>query len=279
MELDIRLIAFDLDDTALDTEKQLRPEVAEALAEAARQGCEILPATGRMLNGIPEAVLAIPGIHYAITSNGAKIYTLPQQRTIYSDCFEKAQALQLLQSALQCGGFVSVFMGGVSYTPCPNTDMLQDIVSPAVLHYLKSSRIYTPNLTALIESSEEPVEKLTLNFSSEAERKRARQLFTDRGGLSISSSMGLNIELNAPGVDKGRALLWLMQRLGIPKAQVMAVGDSDNDVAMLQAAGHGVAMGSASKAIRSLANAVAPSAEEAGLAHAVRQVLQPRPLP
>ena len=50
------------------------------------------------------------------------------------------------------------------------------------------------------------------------------------------------LEFVAPGVSKGRAVAWLAHRAGIPMGQVMAIGDSLNDVEMIGDAGHGAAM-------------------------------------
>ena len=74
----IRLIAVDLDGTVLNDRKQLTPRTAAALTEAAARGVEIVPATGRTAAGLPAELLALPGVHYAITSNGARMMDLPR---------------------------------------------------------------------------------------------------------------------------------------------------------------------------------------------------------
>jgi len=68
------------------------------------------------------------------------------------------------------------------------------------------------------------------------------------------------------GVDKGDALSWLAERLGIPAEDVLAVGDSDNDISMLAWAGSGVAMGGARQGVVEVADWVAPGLEEHGAA-------------
>ena len=72
----IRLIAVDLDGTVLDDRKQLTPRTLEALRAAGRQGVLIVPATGRTHAGLPPELLALPGVRYAITSNGARVMDL-----------------------------------------------------------------------------------------------------------------------------------------------------------------------------------------------------------
>ena len=72
----IRLIAVDLDGTLLNDQKEMTPRTRAALEAASAQGVEIVPATGRTVAGLPADLLAIGGVHYAITANGARMMDL-----------------------------------------------------------------------------------------------------------------------------------------------------------------------------------------------------------
>ena len=89
-------------------------------------------------------------------------------------------------------------------------------------------------------------------------------------GVEISSSWIDNLELNPKGVNKGTALRELAERLHIPMAQVMALGDNDNDIPMLREAAYGVAMGNATPGARSAAAYVTLPCSEDGVAAAIR---------
>ena len=79
-----------------------------------------------------------------------------------------------------------------------------------------------------------------------------------------------NIEVNRAGTDKARALTALADHLGIPMSAVLAVGDSDNDLGMLRAAGLGVAMSNAPAHVQAAADAVSPRPNtENGLADVI----------
>lgn len=82
-----------------------------------------------------------------------------------------------------------------------------------------------------------------------------------------------NIEVNRRGVSKGRALEALAARLGCGLQNVMAVGDSDNDLSMLRMAGLGVAMGNAPEHIRAAADAVTADNKADGAARAIEKWL------
>ena len=72
----IQLAALDLDGTLLDRTSRITPRTLDALAAAIRRGVVVLPATGRGLSALPRVVAAIPGVRYALTSNGAAVWDL-----------------------------------------------------------------------------------------------------------------------------------------------------------------------------------------------------------
>ena len=105
-------------------------------------------------------------------------------------------------------------------------------------------------------------------FVSEAERDRAWDAVRDIP-CDIVVSAADNLELTEPGVNKGASLAGLMERLGLVPEEVMAIGDSGNDVSMLSYAGLPAAMGNADPQLKALAKLVLPTNEEDGVAWAL----------
>jgi hydroxymethylpyrimidine pyrophosphatase-like HAD family hydrolase len=93
------------------------------------------------------------------------------------------------------------------------------------------------------------------------------------GRLTVLRSHTLFGELTPLGISKGAALKTLAARLGIPREQVIAIGDHENDLPMITWAGLGLAMGNAIPAVRAAAAAVIPSVDEAGVAWAINQYI------
>lgn len=89
--------------------------------------------------------------------------------------------------------------------------------------------------------------------------------------MELASSLPRNMEVNAPGVTKGSGLLALAAHLGLTRAQTMAVGDSGNDRAMIEAAGLGVAMGNATDDIRKIADVTTDDNNHDGVAVAIEK--------
>ena len=82
-----------------------------------------------------------------------------------------------------------------------------------------------------------------------------------------------NIEINRRGVNKGQGLRWLAKELGCTMENLAAIGDSDNDLTMLRAAGLGIAMANSRKNVRLAADAVTGSNTENGVAQAIERYI------
>ena len=86
--MDIRLIALDLDGTVFDDKKNISPRTLAAMQAALDKGIAVVPATGRTVEGVPEQFLNLPGVRYALTSNGATVADLQTGETLVSQCFD-----------------------------------------------------------------------------------------------------------------------------------------------------------------------------------------------
>ena len=100
---------------------------------------------------------------------------------------------------------------------------------------------------------------------------QARETFG--GDLDVTISHPEYLEFTAPGVNKGAALEWLAARLNIPLAATMAIGDQHNDLEMVLAAGHGVAMHGAPEPVQRAARHLAPPSEEDGAARMIERLI------
>lgn len=269
---DIRLVALDLDGTLFTDQKTITPRTLAALAEALRRGVTVAPATGRPATGLPDALLALPGLRYALTSNGARVWDLAQNAPVAEFLMQKAQAEAALRVLEGYDCVTDLFVQGRRMSIASQLARMERIISPAMLAYMRSTRTEVEDIYAYLAASPALPEKVSVVFAQNAQRAEAWQRLEGLGlGLVLSSSLDKNLEINAPGVTKGRGLLALARHLGLAKHQLMACGDSGNDLAMLEAAGLGVAMGNAEPAVKAAAGYITASNEEDGVALAVER--------
>ena len=273
MRKDIRIIGLDLDDTTFNREKIITPRVRQAIAAAIAKGIKVLPATGRPLKGIPEEVWSLPGLEYALTSNGAHVFELAGETTLHSDCFSAKSALELIEIVRTLDCYPAVYINGEAFAEPQDLSPIKDQVSPEIFRYFKDSRIKIPSFEKLIKESAHPVEKVTLYFPDKQERDRGRALFESRSDTCVTSSIENNLEVNTATANKGSGLLALGRKLGFDATQIMGIGDSDNDIEMLKTVGFGVAMGNAADNVKAVADHVTLSCEEDGVAIAIESIL------
>ena len=263
-----KLIALDLDGTLLTYEKQITPRTYAALETAAAQGHFIVPATGRALNALPQVVRALPFVRYAITINGACVSDTRTGEKLLRCEIDRDRALALIDfaKAYDCmydcywddtGWSERAFLERIDYY---NTD-------EAVKKLILQTRRPVDDLIEKVRTEMDAVQKVQLCFRSIPERDAAwtdiAKAFPD---IAVTASFQNNMELNHRMATKGNALCFLARHLGIDIADTIAFGDSSNDLAMLQAAGTGVAMGNASKAVQAVCRAVTDTNENDGIA-------------
>ena len=119
------------------------------------------------------------------------------------------------------------------------------------------------------------LEKINMPYLTPEQKAEIKAWLAQRYGDRVRavSTMECNLELTDREGSKGAALAALCQMLNIPTAQVMALGDADNDIGMLQTAGIGVAMSNAIPEVQAAADWITLSNEEDGVAHAIHSLL------
>lgn len=270
----IRLVALDLDGTVFNDAKQLTPRTLQALTEAGRRGVAIVPATGRTITGVPAELLALPGVRYAITANGARVLDLADGSCLCQLYIPLETALAAYDILCRYDCLIDIFQDGQGYTTAANVAAAPDYVPANLIPYVTTSRLVLPDMRAFLAQQAHGIEKFTMFFRREEERQAAwREL--EQLDLVVVSSLPLNMELNAAGVNKGSGLLQLAQVLGLPVGSLMACGDGGNDLEMVREAGLGVAMANAVDSVKAAADFITLSNNEDGVAYAVEKFVLP----
>lgn len=238
-KLNVKLIAFDLDDTLLNKETKITPRTLKAVQNAAEKGIYIVLCSGRAENGILPYVRAlnIAGSQqgrYLIAFNGASIFDLHTRQQIYTNKVDVDILKFVYQEAKSRGMPSVVYEPSVLYSWQDSEWARMD----AKLCNLKFQQV---------ENFEEMLEKgyPKMLVPSDPEKvKELKEFLCSKleGRADIFISKPFFLEVMSHGVGKGSSILRLADLLGIPHEQTMAFGDSMNDESMLRACGYGVAM-------------------------------------
>ena len=276
----ILLAALDLDGTLLNSNGEVSPCTQKVLSEASDRGVVVIPATGRPLASLPPEVAQLPGIRYAITSNGAAVWDmgtdpLSAVYSRYSDatqrsthepvllerhCLPPETAREVFALYREYHGPLSIFSDGRSYLDGAGMALFQD---RHIQRHSTEARQPDDGRTHVVRDLDEwmsrhahEVEKFCMFFDSIEIAQAALVRFRAFPGIEAVQGAPDNVEVTAAGVDKGTALLALADWLGIPREATLAIGDSDNDRAMLARAGVAAVMANALPEIRALGDIV-----------------------
>ena len=228
----IRMIALDLDDTTLRTDKSMAERTEKALAGAAEQGVIVVVSTGRVLNSLPDNVKSVPGIRFVINSNGACINDLETGETLYKNFLDPEKVGQIIDLLAQYDFPVEVFTGGEAYMNESDYNKIKQNPSKyRSAEYILWSRRPVPDVLELLRLNADIIENISVNFRKPEEKNRMRELLAEIGGITVTSSVYYNIEIGGPNTSKAEALRVLMKRFGISAEELMACGDSPHDAA------------------------------------------------
>ena len=270
--MEIRLIALDLDGTLLNSAKKITDHTLNVLERAAKKGLYIVPSTGRSVSGIPNILTDLSFIHYALTLNGAVVVNIKTKEIIHECVYTFDEALYLWDLIQKYDALPDCSINGELYMEQQTFLKLPDYTNdPKRIILMKQTRKETDNIRKMLLQENAASAKMNLLFADSGIRQKARQELEQLPFVDVSSSLDSNLELNRKGGNKGNGLKKLTEHLGLRMDEVMACGDSDNDITMIEAAGLGIAMANAVPKILNIANAVTLSNDEDGVAYAIEK--------
>lgn len=269
---DIKIIALDLDGTLLNSKKEISERTKNALRSAAEKGVEIVPTTGRLYAAMPDSVRNLDFIHYSVNVNGATVFDLRKKKTIINIGMDVEYSCRVMSLIDKYDVIYDCYIDDIGYMNAEFINKADQYVDPTFLKLVKDFRVPVEELKAHISALNKPVHKIQLmKRNPDYIHEVYLDLMKNFPEADITSSIKDNIEICAKHANKGESLLKLGDYLGIPRECIMACGDGGNDVNMLKHAGFAVAMENGIKQIKEIADYVAPSCDEDGVAEAVEK--------
>ncbi|MCY8486462.1 phosphoglycolate phosphatase [Bacillus atrophaeus] len=239
-EVDIKLIAIDMDGTLLNDEQLISEGNRQAIREAEDKGVYVVISTGRTLMTCRELAESLKLSSYLITANGSEIwdseFNLVERQLLHTDHIQMMWDLKNKHNTNFWASTVDKVWRG---------EFPESITDHEWLKFgfdIEDDDIRNEVLTELKKNKE----------------------------LEITNSSPTNIEVNALGINKAAALAKVSEKLGFTMENVMAMGDSLNDIAMIEKAGVGIAMGNAQDILKETADWVTDTNIEDGVAKAIR---------
>ena len=261
----IRMIALDVDGTLLTSRGELTGETVRAIRAAREKGVKVVLCTGR---SAPEAVwlTGLAGCDdRAVCLGGAAVADMTDGRHLRRWDIPDGLAADVLEILRDKPLACMVFAGEVNLLDPYSARFFRETYPfPAYL----DTTVEAQDISSWLKVHRQPLTKIHAEGAPELFPPLLEKL-RKLPGLTLTSSGRGNFEVLADGADKGKALCLLGQEWGISPEETAAIGDSDNDLAMLRAVGCPVAMGNASDGVKAVCAMVTDSNDRDGVAKAI----------
>lgn len=264
------MIALDMDGTVLNEAKVIDEETRSAIHQALEKGVEIVFCTGRSLSEMKDILVEFPDMHYLCGESGAFVYALQTQEILHQDLIPQEVAEELKKAAQGRQIMPCVFSNGVCYVN--EGDVSRMTLYQMGQYQSAYEKICTPvkDVLKLMTEERRPMEKINFYHTSESARLETRNYLENLGlEAEMVDSETSSLECSPKGVSKASGLHYLCEKLGITMEETVMVGDADNDIAALKAAGLAIAMGNAREHVKKICDMVVADNNHQGCAQAI----------
>ena len=260
-----KLICSDLDDTLLNSDGVVLPSVVDSVHRYEKRGGKFCIVTGRMTAGaLP--VARMMDIHgEIITFQGASITDIDSGRTLFSETIPTKDAVTIGEYLEERGIYYQTYIGDKFFTAVKN----DFTVLYGKLSFAEFVETGIPLSRYLSENEIEPPKMLIME-QPEKIAAIQRELIQKFGkDFLINTSKPFIIEIIPRSVNKAFAVERLAKKYGIRREEVVCVGDSENDLPMIEYAGVGAVVDNAPDFVKKRADYIAPSCDEGGLGRVI----------
>lgn len=273
-----RLLALDLDGTALRSDGSLSEYSKRAFMDAHEAGIHIVVSSGRSFRSLPEEILSLPCMEYAITSNGAVIYDINNKKQLQVFYLKEEAVEELLRIAEEAKVTAEGFINGVPYADFDYVEHPEKFgAGLRAAAYVRRTRRPVSDIFSFLRSHRRELESLDLITCDPLKKEQLRAwIQREVRDIYLTSSTPMLLEVSDAHGGKASGLRFLAEYLGIPKKETAAFGNAENDLDMMVWAGQGVAVANAPEDVRAQADEVTASNDEDGVGHWIRRYLEER---
>lgn len=263
-----KAIFCDFDGTIYTEDHRISQVNKDTIAQYVKKGGKFIVSTGRLFSAIYPKLVEMNLDGDVIVYQGAGVYDIKTKTQIFGQYFKREQAVKALEYVESLGDeYVPiVYIDDICHCREFN-DYVKEFVTICNIGY-KETNI---PLSQYVKQSEHlPVKVLVLMDSKycDAFSEEGIRRFPD---LAFMRSHSFIVEIMTKGIDKGLAVKWLCDKYGINTEDTISLGDSENDIAMIKTAGLGVAMANAMPKVKEVADYIADSNDNDGVAKVIQK--------
>lgn len=264
-----KLLAIDLDGTLLKNDKTISENNCKAINKAIQKGIKVVLATGRPIDGIRkyiEKLNLLDKDDFSVAFNGAAVQNNKTKEIIYREILNKFDLNYLYNLSKELGVNIHVLTKDGCITPKSSKySIYESKLNDIPLKILDFNKINDNiNLIKIMMIDEE-------NILDSAIKKFPKDIYEK---YTVLRSEPFFLEFLNKNTNKAQGIKKIAERFNIKKDEIICVGDSGNDVHMIEYAGLGVAMGNAKKELKKIANYITDTNENDGVAKVIKKFIE-----
>ena len=262
MRKKIKLVVTDIDGTLMPINGNLPSPVKETFEKLQKKGIKVVLATGRMYPAAEpvrqELKLDTPIICY----QGAMIRD--ENNIYFEQNVPKQIAAEIIQHIRSYNAHTNLYL---------RDRLIVENDDKYIKEYAGDRDLKYEVVSDLLDVVNDATKLLAIHEDSGLVTKIRDDMIKTYPNLNIVKSTDYYCEFVNPNADKGLAIKFLAEKWGIKQDEILAIGDQDNDIRMLQAAGTSVAMGNGSENIKKIADHICPTVSEYGFKTAMEELV------
>lgn len=265
-----RLLVMDMDGTLLNDDGFISKKNMEYIELARQAGVKVVLATGRLLASADYFANRLNLSGPIISSNGALIVDGTGE-IIHNRSLKDSEVLEVSRCAEKLGVYYHLYGREKIY--------IKDF-SEEILKYYRDSngkfqvRIQEfKNIENIINEENIQITKILFKEGDEEKRKLLYENLKKIKGIDITSSWHDNLEVLSCGVSKGAALKFLTEKYNLDREAIIAIGDNENDLSMIEYAGLGVSVANGVELLKEKADYITSSNEEDGISEVIKKFI------
>lgn len=265
-----KLVAIDMDGTLLNNNNEVSERTRKAIDKAKEKGVHIVISTGRVLKSALYYGKSLNLRAPIIACNGA-IIADESDNIIYKNSIDKNLIKSIIDIAKERNIYYHFYDESRFYSHVKVEEVLK-FYNEGNKENSIDIKVFE-NIEEIIEDKDLNVYKFIFIDENKDNLQNLRRELGNIDNIGISSSWANNIEAMGCNVSKGEAVKELCTKLNIKPEEVIAIGDSENDLPMLRFAGLGVAMGNGNQIIKKEADYITDTNQEDGVAKVIEKFI------
>ena len=263
-----KLLALDMDGTILTSQKTVSPATVKAINNLIKRGTAVTLCTGRGVAELKDYTDDFSAIPYGILNSGGCVYDFTKRQSIHRILLDDSSLIECIRAAQKVKAMPYLLTEDASVAQAE--DMRDVSRFQMGIYQSLYDRVATivPDMETYVREHPGKSLKLCIFHRDSGTREQTRREI-EHLGMELADAETTSLEISPRGVTKALGLQILCRYLGIPIEESVAVGDADNDIDVLKAAGLSVAMGNANKTVKDLCDVIVADNDRDGVVEVI----------